>query len=130
MADKVNVLLHGIFGYVFTPQWIEAYSPAVCGHIYRVSRSRSVDIPGYYKPLPASDLILKGVQVGWPFHPCPKRSPVVNLAKGAMIDEFNKRYCKIRLPYPTAYEGQPTRPTGPWMHRKLGPFSRDEMLPH
>ena len=103
MADQVNVLLHGIFGYVFTPRCIEAYAPAVCGHIYQVSRSRSLS---QTKDLPKSDFALTGVQAGWSFPPNPKASPVVSLAKGSIVDEFKKRFCKICLPYPKAFDGQ------------------------
>jgi hypothetical protein len=106
MADQVNVLLHGIFGYVFTPKWIEAYAPAVCGHVYKVSRSRSL---AQTKPLPKSDFSLTGVRAGWPFQPDPKASPVVPIAKNTIIDEFGKRFCKICLPYPTVFEGQGQR---------------------
>lgn len=105
MADQVNVLLHGIFGYVFTPRYIEAYAPAVCGHVYKVSRSRSM-AEVKTKSLPKSDFALAGVQAGWSFPPDSKVSPVVPLAKGAIVDEFRKRFCKICLPYPKAFESQ------------------------
>jgi len=103
MAGKVNVLLHGIFGYVFTPKYIEAYAPAVCGHMYKVSRSRTL---ADTKELPNTNFVLTGVQAGWPFKPDPTVSPVVPLTKGEIIDEFDKRFCKISLPYPTIFDGQ------------------------
>lgn len=109
MADRVNVILHGIFGYVFTPKCIDAYTPAVCGHIYAISRSRQVWIPQRIKELPNSDVVLSGLQSGWSFVPNPKESPVVPLEADAAIDEFKKRRCKISLPYPTIPDAQSKR---------------------
>jgi hypothetical protein len=101
MAKKgiVNVLLHGIFGYHFTRECIEAYAPAVCMHINMVSESRDL---GTAVPLPRADFRLTGVVPGCRFPPDQSKSPVVPLPKGTKIDEFGKRHCIIRIPYPAS----------------------------
>jgi hypothetical protein len=102
MVERVNVLLHGIFGYVFNSACIEAYVPAVSGHIYKVTRSKSLEKA---KDLPRSNFRLIGVKSGCAFSPDPKKSPVVRIKKNTTIDEFGKRFCKISLPYPSTFEG-------------------------
>lgn len=96
-TEMVNVLLHGIFGYNFGPDYIDAYAPAVCHHINKVSASRDL---GHAVPLPRADFELTGVIAGSQFLPDESKSPLVTLPKNTVIDEFGKRHSMIRLPYP------------------------------
>jgi len=112
MIEKVNVLLHGVFGYLFTADYIEAYVPAVSGHIYKVSQTREIQKSDGREAekliaecLPREDLKLVGIVRGKKIDLDPKISPVVKMRKGSTFDEFGKRFCKIFLPYPNSSNG-------------------------
>jgi len=102
MAKIVNVLLHGIFGYVFGKNHIEVYVPAVCGHVYKAGRaSNGVGA----QQLCRTEYTLAGVHGGSRVLPDCNVSPVLSLPPKTVIDEFGKRYCKIHLPYPAPFPG-------------------------
>jgi len=103
VEGTVNVIMHGVFGYVLKPgEYIEAYTPAVHGHIYRAGGLKYDDA----KPLRHGiNYTLKGVQ-GDPKarrKPDCEHHPIVE-RKIDPIDEYKKRYCMIRLPYPPRLE--------------------------
>jgi hypothetical protein len=101
MAKLVNVLLHGIFGYVLADDYIYAYTPCVCGHIYKTSTGsgKSLDDADDFN---RGDYALLGVLTGSAFPFPVDRYPQVPIALDAkhQIDEFGKRYSMFRLPYP------------------------------
>jgi hypothetical protein len=106
MINVVNVILHGVYGYIFRSTCIEAYTPAVCGHIYKAG---GLDYKNAARLRQRVDYSLQGVS-GDPQTRCQPdchHNPVLPLASAAAIDPFTKRFCMIRLPYPAVIDGYP-----------------------
>jgi hypothetical protein len=96
---RVNVILHGVFGYVFRQNNFQVYTPAVCGHFYRAGGK------DFSKAAPLRRCIeytLTGVAGDACAKPetDPDHHPVLPLKEDARIDCFEKRFCTFRLPYP------------------------------
>ena len=103
MTDVVNVILHGVYGYILRKDFVEAYTPAVCGHIYKAG---GLD---YRKAqqLRRVNYSLRGVS-GDPskrFKLDPTKYPLLPLPNSGPVDPFEKRYCMFRLPYPKQIPG-------------------------
>jgi hypothetical protein len=101
---RVNVILHGVFGYVFRQNNFQVYTPAVCGHIYRAGGK------DYKKATSLRRLIeytLTGVAGDASGRPKtdPLHHPVLPIQADAQIDCFDKRFCSFRLPYPREIKG-------------------------
>jgi hypothetical protein len=103
MTDVVNVILHGVYGYILRKDFVEAYTPAVYGHIYKAG---GLDYRCAQK-LRRVDYNLRGV-AGDPnarFKPDPSSYPLLPLPSSVHVDPFSKRYCMFRLPYPKQLSG-------------------------
>jgi hypothetical protein len=103
VTDIVNLILHGVYGYILRKDFVEAYTPAVHGHIYGVG---GLDYKNA-KPLKRVTYNLRGV-AGDPneiFKPDPSTCPVLPLPKIGPVDPFGKRYCMFRFPYPRKISG-------------------------
>ncbi len=103
MADIVNVILHGVYGYILKEDFCEIYTPAVHGHIYRAG---GLDY-SHAKPLKRVTYQLRGV-AGDPharFNPDPSVYPILPLSKIGPVDLYKKHYCKFQFPYPKQISG-------------------------
>ena len=103
MTDVVNVILHGVYGYILRKDFVEAYTPAVYGHIYKAG---GLDYKSAQQ-LRRVNYNLRGV-AGDPnarFKPSPSSYPLLPLPDSAPVDPFGKRYCMLRLPYPKQIPG-------------------------
>jgi hypothetical protein len=107
MPDIVNLLLHGVYGYILRKDYLEAYTPAVYGHIYKAG---GLDFKTAQQ-LRRVNYNLRGVSgdPGERFRPDPLKFPLVPLPDSAPVDPFGKRYCMFRLPYPAKIQGYTDR---------------------
>src|ERR1700674_1384108 len=103
MTDMVNVILHGVYGYILRKDFVEAYTPAVYGHIYKAGGSDYKSA----QQLRRVNYNLRG-GAGDPnarFKPDPRSYPLLPLPDSVPVDPFGKRYCMFRLPYPKQIPG-------------------------
>jgi hypothetical protein len=101
MSDptRVNVILHGVFGYVFKNQYILAYTPAVCGHIYKAG---GIDYDHAADLTQRTCYTLIGVQGDPTARPqlSSKIHPALPLDAKASVDPYGLAFCTFQLPYP------------------------------
>jgi hypothetical protein len=104
MDRIVNVLFHGVFGYVLREKCIEIYTPAVCHHVYMAGGIDNASCKPLVRGLTYD---LRGV-CGDPNQrskPNNDDYPLLSLDAGDTLDEFNKRFCKFHIPYPRTIDG-------------------------
>lgn len=96
---RVNVILHGVFGYIFREENIHVYTPAICGHMYKAGGKDFNTAEDLRRSIEYS---LVGVCGDPGARPSinPTCHPALPLDSNAEIDHFGKRFGTLRLPYP------------------------------
>ena len=108
MEKVVNVIFHGVFGFVLGEHFIEVHTPAVCDHIYKAGGATDGSLHCLKRSL---TYCLRGVcgDRMARFKPDNKVYPLLPIPAGDSLDHFQKAYCVFHIPYPrklTDYQTQ------------------------